>query len=214
MMALRDEAGAAIGFVKILRDRTEQKEGIARLEESRERYRLVARATNDAIWDWDLATNTSLWNEALNEAYGHAPDTVEPTGECGSRRSIPRTAPASMPRSRGHRRGGTAWTEEYRFLRADGSYAHVLDRGYIIRDAEGRARRMIARCSTCPPGSSRRMRFATASVGSDSSAACWRRSSVQAPVGISIAGASTPSSLNAKAEELLGHGIGTEGDAR
>ncbi|PNB46149.1 histidine kinase, partial [Pseudomonas sp. GW456-12-10-14-LB2] len=38
MMALRDEDGAAIGFVKILRDRTEQKEAVARLEESRERY--------------------------------------------------------------------------------------------------------------------------------------------------------------------------------
>ena len=60
MMALRDEDGTAIGFAKILRDRTEQKEGFARLQESQERYRLAARATNDAVWDWDLATNHVL----------------------------------------------------------------------------------------------------------------------------------------------------------
>jgi PAS domain S-box-containing protein len=38
---------------------------------------------------------------------------------------------------------GTSWTDEYRFQRADGSYADVLDRGYVIRDGDGRAVRMI-----------------------------------------------------------------------
>ena len=35
------------------------------------------------------------------------------------------------------------WAAEYRFLRADGSAAVVLDRGIVARDAEGRATRMI-----------------------------------------------------------------------
>ncbi len=215
MMALRDEAGTAIGFVKILRDRTEQKEGVARLEESRERYRLVARATNDAIWDWDLVTNHVLWNEALNEAYGHTPDTVEPTGEWWiaqihpeDRARIDASIHAIIDGA------GTAWTEEYRFLRADGSYAHVLDRGYVIRDAEGRARRMIGAMLdlTARKESEDALRESERRLGLERGLleAIFR----QAPVGISIAGANTPSSLNAKAEELLGHGVGTEGDAR
>ncbi|MFC7735171.1 hypothetical protein ACFQX4_04815 [Roseomonas sp. GCM10028921] len=33
-----------------------------------ERYRLAARATNDAVWDWDLRANTVEWNEALEAA--------------------------------------------------------------------------------------------------------------------------------------------------
>lgn len=40
------------------------------LRESEERYRLAARATNDAIWDWDLETNTVRWNEAMIELFG------------------------------------------------------------------------------------------------------------------------------------------------
>ena len=35
------------------------------------------------------------------------------------------------------------WSGEYRFHRADGSYADIFDRGYILRDHEGRAVRMI-----------------------------------------------------------------------
>ena len=33
--------------------------------------------------------------------------------------------------------GGQFWSGEYRFRRADQSYAHILDRGYIMRDQQG-----------------------------------------------------------------------------
>jgi len=36
-----------------------------------------------------------------------------------------------------------SWTGEYRFLRADGAYADILDRGTVLRDADGRPLRMI-----------------------------------------------------------------------
>ncbi|BDL41787.1 PAS domain S-box protein [Methylorubrum sp. GM97] len=144
MMVLRDGDGAAIGFVKILRDRTEQKQGVARLQESQERYRLAARATNDAVWDWNLVTNHVLWNEALTEAYGHAPEAVEPTGDWwishihpDDRARIDASIHAVIDGT------SSAWTGEYRFLRADGSYADVLDRGYVLRGEDGRACRMI-----------------------------------------------------------------------
>ena len=217
MMVLRDEAGAAIGFVKILRDRTERKEAAARLQESQDRYRLAARATNDAIWDWNLATNHVLWNEALTEAYGHAPQTVEPTGDW----LIAQVHPDDRARVDAAIHAvidgvGTTWTDEYRFRRADGSYAHVLDRGHVMRDAGGRACRMIGAMLdlTARKRSEDALRTSERQRGLERGLleAIFR----QAPVGISIAGAEDgmPSALNAKAEEILGHGIGTEGDAR
>jgi len=42
---------------------------------------------------------------------------------------------------------GQAWSDEYRFKRADGSYADILDRGYILRAPDGRAARMIGAMS-------------------------------------------------------------------
>jgi PAS domain S-box-containing protein len=38
---------------------------------------------------------------------------------------------------------GSFWSDEFRHRRADGSYAHVADHGFILRDAHGKAVRMI-----------------------------------------------------------------------
>ena len=112
--------------------------------ETEERYRLVAQATNDAIWDWDLQSNLVQWNAALFDVFGHDPATVEPTGEWwvdhihpDDRARIDSDIHAVIDGA------GTHWTAEYRFLKADGSHLHVFDRGYVIRDEAGRARRMI-----------------------------------------------------------------------
>ncbi|MCP2936802.1 PAS domain-containing protein, partial [Salmonella enterica subsp. enterica serovar Typhimurium] len=39
--------------------------------------------------------------------------------------------------------GGSHWSAEYRFRRGDGTWADVLDRGYVLRDESGRGVRMI-----------------------------------------------------------------------
>jgi PAS domain S-box-containing protein len=39
--------------------------------------------------------------------------------------------------------GSESWFGDYRFRRADGSYAHVHDRSYVIRDDDGRPVRLI-----------------------------------------------------------------------
>lgn len=109
-----------------------------------ERYRLVARATNDAVWDWDFATNHVVWNEALATSYGYALANVIPTGEWWIEHIHPddrdRIDVSIHTAIDGE---AESWSDEYRFRRADGSYAGVLDRGHIIRDPEGRATRMI-----------------------------------------------------------------------
>src|SRR5436309_1345501 len=39
--------------------------------------------------------------------------------------------------------GGSVWSAEYRFRRHDGTYATVVDRGYVLHDASGHPVRMI-----------------------------------------------------------------------
>jgi signal transduction histidine kinase len=39
--------------------------------------------------------------------------------------------------------GGSAWNEEYRLRRADGRYATVVEKGFMLRDAEGVPYRMV-----------------------------------------------------------------------
>ncbi|MFC0406648.1 PAS domain S-box protein [Roseomonas elaeocarpi] len=144
MMQLLNEDGVHVGYVKVMRDRTEQHQAGETQAALNERYRLASRATNDAVWDWDLRTNLIQWNDALRGAYGWTPDLVAPTGEWWlsavhpeDRERVDRSIHAVIDGA------GTSWIDEYRFMRADGSYADVLDRGYVIRDRDGRAARMI-----------------------------------------------------------------------
>lgn len=51
------------------------------MEDTQVRYRLAAKATNDAVWDWDLLSNHVLWNDALEQAYGHPLANVDSSGD-------------------------------------------------------------------------------------------------------------------------------------
>ncbi|HEX8416101.1 MAG TPA: PAS domain S-box protein, partial [Methylobacterium sp.] len=136
--------GRAQRVVGAVREITLRKTAEIALRATEARYRLVTRATNDAIWDWDLAADTVLWNEALHTAYGWAPDRIEPTGAWwlaqihpDDRRSVEADIRAVID---GH---AADWRHEYRFRRADGRYAEVLDRGFMVRGAGGAPLRMI-----------------------------------------------------------------------
>ena len=143
-MPLYSEKHAHLGFMTILRDRTKEHLDNRAMEETKERYRLAAKATNDAIWDWDLTANQVLWNDALADAYGYSLLTSETSSDWwlehihpDDKRRIYDSIHAVIDGD------GSSWSEEYRFQRNDGSYAEVLDRGHVIRDADGKALRMI-----------------------------------------------------------------------
>jgi PAS domain S-box-containing protein len=109
-----------------------------------ERFELVARATNDAIWDWDVRTGELWWNESFETLFGYRRAEIERDRSSWSNRVHPEDLARVKASLDGESaRGSNAWSSEYRFRRRDGSYADVLDRGYIIRDATGAAVRMV-----------------------------------------------------------------------
>ncbi|EIZ86817.1 PAS sensor protein [Methylobacterium sp. GXF4] len=136
--------GKAVRFIGTVRDVTASRQAEQDLRETEERYRMASRATNDAIWDWNLASDHIRWNEAVQTLFGYAADEVGPSGAWwkshihpDDRERVKTSIYAVIDDSTEH------WSDEYRFLRADGSYAYILDRGYVIRDAQGHAVRMI-----------------------------------------------------------------------
>lgn len=137
--------GRLTHFVAIERDITQYKAIEATMRESEQRFRIVAKATNDAIWDWDLRTDAIWWSEGLQTLFGHAVADIEPAKRVAwTRRVHPddreRVVQGIHAVIDG---GGQDWNDAYRFQRADGSYAQVEDRGYVLRDDDGRPVRMI-----------------------------------------------------------------------
>ncbi|MGH7311873.1 MAG: ATP-binding protein, partial [Candidatus Rokuibacteriota bacterium] len=115
--------------------------------ESEERYRLVGRAINDVIWDWNVVTGEFVWSDALKTVFGYDPQLS--LGIKGSQAWwIDHIHPDDRERVQrsfqsGIEAGAEVWSEEYRFRRADGSYAVVSDRGCIRRDSLGRPLRVV-----------------------------------------------------------------------
>jgi PAS domain S-box-containing protein len=125
-------------------ERRQRKQTEAALRESNERFQLVARATNDAVWDWNLLTDEVWWNESYSILFRYPPGDGGTTGKDWIGRIHPddRTRVDDEVRAAVDR-GLTIWTGEYRYRRADGTHADVLDRGYVLRDAAGKPYRML-----------------------------------------------------------------------
>jgi PAS domain S-box-containing protein len=113
-----------------------------RQEEVEERYRLARLATNDAVWDWRLADGHVVWNQAVTTLFGYPDEqtTADWWLEHIHADDRARIADSIHGVIDG---GGSGWSGEYRFRRADGSYADIFDRGTVLRDGQGRALRMI-----------------------------------------------------------------------
>lgn len=139
-----DRAGRYTHLVAVERDVTERKHAEEALRLSDERFRLVSRATNDVVWDWDLKKNTIWWSDTLKSVFGHRPEVLPEGTESWTdllhpddSEHVQNSVYAAIEGTQDH------WTDEYRIRRADGSYALTIDRGFILRTADGDAVRMI-----------------------------------------------------------------------
>jgi PAS domain S-box-containing protein len=112
------------------------------LSAAEERLRLAARAANDALWDCDIERGVVWWGEAFRTEFKHT--STYPTFEewigCVHPDDRDRIMNDVM---RLLDSGGELWRAEYRFRRGDDTYAWVLNRGYVLRDATGKPTRMI-----------------------------------------------------------------------
>ena len=141
---VRDEHGAIIAAVVTFDDVTDWRTAERQLRASETRYRLASRAVRAAIWDLDVATERIDWSDGLTLRFGHPPESVEPTVGWW----LDHIAPAERERVESGLRAAlagaaTRWEDAYPFLCADGRWADVIDRGFIVRDDDGRALRIV-----------------------------------------------------------------------
>lgn len=112
---------------------------------SNERYILATRATNDAVWDWDVRLSSPLWGEGLYSQFGYQPSEavkdnkfwetrIHPADQDRVTKSI-----AEFIRSRSE----GVWSEEYRFRKANSEYAIVVDRGFLVFSDDGMVKRVV-----------------------------------------------------------------------
>jgi PAS domain S-box-containing protein len=140
----RNLHGEVTGYVGTVTDVSGIKEADQKLRDSEERFKIVARATNDAVWDLNLLTGEVWWNEAMQSVFGYSALEVGRDLDWWTAQIHPEDKEAIQSSLQAAiKSDASVWSGEYRYRRADASYAYVFDRGYIIRGEEGTAVRMI-----------------------------------------------------------------------
>ncbi|MEO6638798.1 MAG: PAS domain S-box protein [Ginsengibacter sp.] len=140
--AYPSEGGLSVYF----KDITERKLAADAIHLSNERYDLVALATNDCLWDWDLVSNqVERPGKKIEKLLGYEEIEASQVDEFWRQHVHPddwkrisetRQTIFNNPEEK-------FWEDEYRFLTHAGKYALIYDRGYVIRDAQGKAVRII-----------------------------------------------------------------------
>lgn len=137
-------AGEALFIEGFIGDIHEQTLTHERLRETEDLFRLGSQATQDVLWDYNLLTGAVSWNTALRDGLGHSPEALQTDCEWWAQRIHAEDRGrvlAELANSISSEDG--RFESQYRFQKADGTFADVLDRGYVIRDEIGLPIRMI-----------------------------------------------------------------------
>jgi PAS domain S-box-containing protein len=102
------------------------------LRETNDRLLNLSRATDNAIWEWDMQTGKIFRNETLLDMIGYPTEETK-----GLSWWLRRIHPQDRQRVSDKVKEITesnqlSWQDEYRFKCADGTYKHVRDKGFVI----------------------------------------------------------------------------------
>ena len=126
-------------------DLSDLKKAEEKMRIANERFEMISAATHDAVFEVDLVTGESWNNQTFVDLLGFG--STSPTVENNSVIWRSKVHPDDRERVIQHLEdsySGTTnfWSDEFRFLKADGTYGVFYDRGVISRDESGKAVRM------------------------------------------------------------------------
>ena len=115
-----------------------------KIKESNEKYDIVAKATSDTIWDWKIPEDHITWNKGIKSIYGYNQNQVGNSSKWWFNKIHPEDSiKMSIKLYSFVEQKTEKWQDEYRFKCADNTYKYVLDRGFLLKDKDGKAIRMI-----------------------------------------------------------------------
>ncbi|TRX22802.1 PAS domain-containing sensor histidine kinase [Flavobacterium franklandianum] len=140
-----DDSGILLYVVCSFNDITELKKIEDKLKISNERFTYSSEATSDAIWDWNILNDDIFVGASYSNLFGHKFKDNMIKGQVCENFVHPEDRKSCFINLENTLRNKTItkWSDEYRYLKSDGSYAYVHDKAIIIRDEKGKAIRMI-----------------------------------------------------------------------
>ncbi len=132
------------GLSVFFSDITSRKKAEQELRYTNDRFELISRATNDALWEWNFETGQLWGNETHQQLFGLTMADPVPSEEVWKERihpedrdSIAQQQDASLLSNK------SVFITEYRFRVPGNKYRNIYDRCYILRNKEGKPLRMV-----------------------------------------------------------------------
>ena len=117
----------------------------AELKEIVDRFELLAKATNDIVWDWELTKRRALWmGNGIQTNLGYSHRMIKVDTDFWEKGLHPEDIGRVTSKLENIFKNAriNKWEDEYRFKTAKGDYRTFYDRGYIIYE-DGKPVRMI-----------------------------------------------------------------------
>jgi PAS domain S-box-containing protein len=138
----RDEHGAPKAFLVINRDITARKRAEEQLHNLTERLALATRSASIGIWDWDLRTNTTVWDDTIFAIFGIA-KVIPMAYEEFSRHVHPEDLPKVQASLQRAIQGKTQDSVEFRIVQPGGSVRHIYSAEGVVLDEHGNVVRVV-----------------------------------------------------------------------
>ena len=136
--------GQPAHLIAAITDVTDRRQAERDFREREERYRLMAQASKESVREWDLMTDRVTWDQATAPLLDYARTDLGDTPDWWYERIHPEDRERVVGSiDAAIEQGETAWSEDYRFRRADGAFAYLQDRAYIARDESGKPLRFV-----------------------------------------------------------------------
>lgn len=108
------------------------------------RFQLLSLATKEGIWEYDFTTKESFYNDGITELFGHGYPELADNNTWWRNNIHPQDKNRIINALDELLEGTeTVWWGKYNFRCKDGSYKLILDRLFVVRDAEKKPLRLI-----------------------------------------------------------------------
>lgn len=95
------------------------------------KYEILSKATNDAIWDWDIQTDSIEWNHGLHTLYGHQETHTSRQVWINNLHPLDRQEVVESL-TKAIREYNLNWSAIYRYRCDNSTYKYTFDRAYIV----------------------------------------------------------------------------------
>lgn len=143
-MPVKDGKGVITGAYISTKDITERKQSEMNLQKALDRYNILAKATSDTVWDWDMHTHMMRYNKGITSMFGYEKSMVENIPDWWKQNIHPDDlVTVSDILNEIFLKHKQNVQLDYRYRCADGSYKYIFDRAFVLYDNDGKPSRII-----------------------------------------------------------------------